>query len=138
MPATTGFIPEMVWDVDYYKQKGLYHHFLEVRDIRPDSARVTVQGHGKMIMFNSYSYLGLIGHPGINRAAREAIDLYGTGTNGARLLAGTLPVHHQLEEKIAEFTGTQAAVTYSSGYVTNVSTITSLIGKEGIRSSAIS
>ena len=51
-----------------------------------------------MGMYASYSYLGLVGHPRINAAAKEAIDRYGTGTHGVRTLAGTLTVHTELEE----------------------------------------
>src|SRR5262245_29328418 len=59
--------------------------------------RVRTAGR-EMLMFASYSYLGLIGHPKINAAAKAAIDEYGTGTHGVRLLAGTLKLHRELEE----------------------------------------
>ncbi len=89
-----------------------------------------VQVHGRtMLMFASYSYLGLIGHPRINRAAQGAIEQYGTGTHGVRTLAGTLPIHEELEETIATFKHTESAVTFSSGYVTNLSVISTLIGR---------
>ena len=67
--------------------------------------RVQVRGR-EMLMFASYSYLGLIGHPKINAAAKAAIDEYGTGTHGVRLLAGTLQLHRDLEATIARFKGT--------------------------------
>ncbi len=71
----------------------------------------------------------MIGHPKINQAAIDAVNKYGTGTHGVRLLAGTLKIHHELEETIAAFKETEAAVTFSSGYVTNLSTISSLLRK---------
>jgi glycine C-acetyltransferase len=80
-------------------------------------------------MFASYSYLGLIGHPRINKAARDAIDKYGTGTHGVRMLAGTLGIHNELEETIAEFKNAEAAVTYTSGYATNLTVISTLLGR---------
>lgn len=80
-------------------------------------------------MYASYSYLGLVGHPRINEAARRAVERYGTGTHGVRFLAGTLPVHCELEETIAAFKNTEAAVTFSSGYVTNLSVIAALVGR---------
>lgn len=125
IPALT---PEMLWDIDLYKKQGLYFYCEEVQDILPNG-RVNVTNHGEMIMLGSYSYLGLIGHPKINQAAIDAVNKYGTGTHGVRLLAGTLKLHHELEETIAAFKETEAAVTFSSGYVTNLSTISSLLRK---------
>ena len=83
-----------------------------------------VRVHGReMGMYASYSYLGLVGHPRINEAAKKAVDKFGTGTNGVRMLAGTLTLHKELEETIANFKHAEAAVTYSSGYVTNLTVI---------------
>ena len=88
-------------------------------------ARVTIDGR-EMTMFASYNYLGLITHPKIKKAAIDAIEKYGTGAAGVRLLAGTTKVHEKLEVKIAEFKGADEAITYSSGYVTNLAAITTL------------
>ncbi len=121
--------PSGPWDVDYYKRNNLYFHLVEVNEVVAGSSRVQVTGHGEMLMFGSYSYLGLIGHPRVNAAAIDAVKRYGTGTNGVRLLAGTLPIHNQLEERIAELKGTQDAITFSSGYAANVSTISALVGR---------
>ena len=87
--------------------------------------RVTIDGR-EMTMFASYNYLGLITHPKIKKAAIEAIEKYGTGAAGVRLLAGTTKIHEKLEAKIAKFKGAEDAVTYSSGYVTNLAAITTL------------
>jgi len=92
-------------------------------------ARVMIGGY-EMRMYASYSYLGLIGHPRINRAAKIAIEKYGTGTHGVRTLAGSLPIHNELEETIANFKHTESAITFSSGYVTNLTTISTLLGRE--------
>ena len=80
------------------------------------------------IMFSSYSYLGLIGHPRIATAVKEAVERYGTSTGGVRLLTGTLELHHELERELAQFLGQEAAATFSSGYDANVAAITSLFG----------
>src|SRR4030066_2171713 len=82
-----------------------------------------------MGMYASYSYLVLIGHPRINQAAKDAIDHFGTGTHGVRSLAGTLPIHVELEETIANFKHTEAALTFSSGYVTNLTVVSTLLGR---------
>ena len=81
-----------------------------------------------MIMLGGYSYLGLLGNREIELAAIQAVKRYGTGTHGVRLLAGTLPIHTELEEAIANLKGCESAVVLSSGYLTNLSAISSLVG----------
>jgi glycine C-acetyltransferase len=120
-------IQAMVARVEEARRENLYHYNIPVQELRGGS-RVLVRGR-EMGMYASYSYLGLIGHPRINEAAKRAIDQYGTGTHGVRTLAGSLPVHVDLEETIARFKNADAAIVYSSGYVTNLSTIASLVGR---------
>jgi glycine C-acetyltransferase len=108
-------------------QAGLYYYNQPISELRGGS-RVLVNGR-EMGMFASYSYLGLIGHPKINAAARQAIDRFGTGTHGVRTLAGTLTIHRELEETIADFKHAEAAVTFSSGYATNLTVISTLVGR---------
>lgn len=88
---------------------------------------VQADGHS-MLMLSSYDYLGLIGDPRIDNAAMEAIKKYGTGTGGARLLTGTTDQHQQMEQDLAAFRGTEAAITFSSGYAANVAVIGALFG----------
>lgn len=105
----------------------LYFYNQPVEEIR-GGARVLVRGR-EMGMYASYGYLGLLGHPRINAAARKAVEKYGTGTNGVRTLAGSLSLHTELEETIASFKQTEAAVTFSSGYATNLSVVSTLMGR---------
>jgi 8-amino-7-oxononanoate synthase len=105
----------------------LYFYNQPVSELR-GGARVLVNGR-EMGMFASYSYLGLVGHPRINAAAKAAVDRYGTGTHGVRTLAGTLTLHNELEETIAEFKHAEAALTFTSGYATNLSVIATLLGR---------
>ncbi|MEJ2749780.1 MAG: aminotransferase class I/II-fold pyridoxal phosphate-dependent enzyme, partial [Anaerolineae bacterium] len=120
--------PDMRWDIKYYKEQDLYFYLETAEEMLPHG-HVRVSGHGDMIMLGGYSYLGLIGHPQINAAAKAAIDQFGTGTYGVRLLAGSLTLHDELEARIAAFKKAEAAITFSSGYVTNVATISSLLRK---------
>ena len=113
--------------VDYIKEHDYYFYNQAVEEMLPD-AKVRVNGR-VMGMYASYSYLGLVGHPRINEAAKRAVDKFGTGTNGVRTLAGTLTIHNELEETIANFKHTETAVTYTSGYVTNLTTISTLMGR---------
>jgi 8-amino-7-oxononanoate synthase len=94
------------------------------RAARPESAAFDRE----LLMFSSYSYLGLIGDERIARDVEEAVRRYGTSTGGVRLLTGTLELHHQLERELAAFLGTEGAAVFSSGYDANLAAITSLFG----------
>ncbi|MCS6994037.1 MAG: aminotransferase class I/II-fold pyridoxal phosphate-dependent enzyme [Anaerolineales bacterium] len=113
--------------VKYLRENNLYFYNQPVQELRGGS-KVIVNGR-EMGMYASYSYLGLIGHPRINAAAQAAIEKYGTGTHGVRMLAGTLSIHRELEETIADFKRAEAAITYSSGYATNLTVIATLMGR---------
>jgi glycine C-acetyltransferase len=93
-----------------------------------DGMHVTINGR-KMLQFASYAYLDLLGHPKIQAAAQAALDEFGSGTHGVRILAGTTRIHVELEETIAQFKGTDDAIALSSGYVTNLGTISTLLGR---------
>jgi 8-amino-7-oxononanoate synthase len=109
------------------KSEDLYYYNQPIEELC-GGARVRTGGR-EMLMFASYSYLGLIGHPRINAAAEAAIEEFGTGTHGVRLLAGTLKLHNELEATIAAFKHTEDAVTFSSGYVTNLTAISTMVGR---------
>ena len=89
--------------------------------------RVHVDGRS-MLMMSSYDYLGLIGHPAIEEAAVAAVRQYGTGSGGVRLLTGTNELHVKLERDLARFKGTEAALTFTSGYTANLAVISALLG----------
>jgi glycine C-acetyltransferase len=115
--------------IQWGREMGYYFYLQPVKNI--DGASITVNGR-EMLIFASYSYLGLIGHPKINAAAKAAIDEFGTGTHGVRILAGSNRLHRELEEKIAAFKGTEDAVAFSSGYVTNLATVSTIIGRDDV------
>ena len=125
--AITKRIQAMVERVEQAKGLDLYYYNQPITELR-GGARVLVRGR-EMGMFASYSYLGLIGHPRINKAAKDAIDKYGTGTHGVRSLAGTLELHTELEQTISDFKHAEAAITYTSGYVTNLTVVSTLVGR---------
>ena len=125
--AVTRRIKAMTDRLDYLKSNDLYFYNQPVEEILPGN-KVLVRGR-EMGMYASYSYLGLVGHPRINEAAKKAVDKFGTGTNGVRTLAGTLTIHTELEETIANFKHSEAAITYTSGYATNLTVISTLMGR---------
>ena len=81
-----------------------------------------------LLLFSTYSYLGLSGHPRIIDAVRRAVERFGTSTGGVRLLTGTAELHHELEHELALFLGHEASATFGSGYDANLAAITSLFG----------
>ena len=92
-----------------------------------DATSVEVAGR-RQLNFCTYSYLGLLQHPEVRRAAKAAIDHYGCGTHGVRLLGGTLDLHRRLERRVAGFVGREDAVVFSSGYMANVAALSVLVG----------
>jgi 8-amino-7-oxononanoate synthase len=108
---------------------GLYPYFHVVES--EQSPEVIVEGR-KMIMLGSNNYLGLTNHPKVKEAAIEAVKKYGSGCAGTRLLNGNLDIHVKLEEKLASFFRKEAALTFSTGYQTNLGIITSLAGKHDV------
>lgn len=80
------------------------------------------------INFSSYNYLGLCGHPAVNKAAKDAIDRYGSSVSASRLVAGERPVQRELEAALAALYEVEDCVVFVSGHATNVSTIGYLFG----------
>jgi 8-amino-7-oxononanoate synthase len=105
---------------------GLYPYFIPLTD--SEGTEVTVGDH-RLIMIGSNNYLGLTTHPKVRQAAMEATERYGTSCTGSRFLNGTLELHLELERRLAEYVGTEAALVFSTGYQTNVGTISSLVGR---------
>lgn len=83
-------------------------------------------------MFGSNSYMGLTNHPKVKEAAKKAIERYGSSCSGSRFLNGTSRLHLQLEERLAAFVGKEAALLFTTGFQTNLGTVSSLIGRHGV------
>lgn len=92
----------------------------------------TVVGGRKMINFSSYNYLGLSGHPEVNRAAAEAIERFGTSVSASRIVAGERPLHQELEKALAELHRSEAALAFVSGHATSVTVIGHLFGPKDL------
>jgi len=108
---------------------GYYPYFIPLSDT--EGTEVTINGR-QLIMVGSNNYLGLTTHPKVREAAIEAIRQYGTSCTGSRFLNGTLGLHRQLEEELADFVGKEAALVFSTGYQTNVGTISALVGRDDV------
>jgi 8-amino-7-oxononanoate synthase len=99
-----------------------YHRVIE----NGQDTEVQVNGR-KMLMLGSNSYLELTTHPRIKARAIEAIQQYGSGCAGSRFLNGTLPIHLELERKLAELVGKESALVFPTGFQTNTGVIATLV-----------
>ncbi|HEX4620769.1 MAG TPA: aminotransferase class I/II-fold pyridoxal phosphate-dependent enzyme, partial [Myxococcaceae bacterium] len=89
----------------------------------------SVIGGKTYINYSSYNYVGMSGDPAVTRAAREAMERYGTSVSASRIASGEKPLHRELEEAIADFVGTEASIVFVGGYVTNVTVVGHIVGK---------
>ncbi|MXW65656.1 MAG: aminotransferase class I/II-fold pyridoxal phosphate-dependent enzyme [Gemmatimonadales bacterium] len=108
------------------REAGLYPYFMPIE--ASHDTWVVIDGARK-IMVGSNNYMGLTHDPRVLEAAREALNKFGSGNTGSRFLNGNLDLHEQLEAELAEFTGMEAALVFSTGYQTNLGTLGALIGR---------
>ena len=109
---------------------------LERRGRRRRRRQVTLGEDGRWVVdgrpvihFSSNDYLGLSRHPDVIQAASEALRRWGASSSSARLIAGSLDLHRELEEALALFEGTEASLLYSTGYMANVGVISTVVGR---------
>lgn len=112
--------------VDTLRREKLYAYFRPISS--PQSPVVTMYGK-PVVMLGSNNYLGLTDHPEVKEAATVALNRYGTGCAGSRLLNGTLDIHVELEEKLADFMRAEAALSFSTGYQVNLGVLSCLLGR---------
>lgn len=110
-------------DADQAREAGIYPYF---RVIHSDQDTNVKLNGSDVLMLGSNSYLGLTNHPYVKEQAKKAIDMYGTGCAGSRFLNGTLDIHIQLEERLAELVGKEAALVFATGYQANLGAISAL------------
>ncbi|MGE0369163.1 MAG: 8-amino-7-oxononanoate synthase [Candidatus Dadabacteria bacterium] len=113
-------------DLERIKEKDLFRILTELET--GQSPDITIDGKN-YILLGSNGYLGLSVDPAVKKAALEALEKYGAGSGGSRLVSGSTDLHRELEYCIARFKKTEAAILFSSGYLANVGTISSLVGE---------
>lgn len=121
--ALQSFLTERL---DELKDNGLYNEINVVQG--PNGAKIKIDGK-ELINLSSNNYLGLATHERLKKVAKEALDSHGVGAGAVRTINGTLDLHVQLEEKLAEFKGTEAAIAYQSGFNCNMAAISAVMDK---------
>lgn len=101
--------------------------YRELRTVQSATGVELRSENSPLISFASNDYLGLANHPKVKAAAQQAIDQFGVGAGASRLITGTQFPHQRLEEQLADFKGTEAALAFNTGYQTAIGTITSIL-----------
>ncbi|MFP4010990.1 MAG: aminotransferase class I/II-fold pyridoxal phosphate-dependent enzyme [Spirochaetaceae bacterium] len=108
------------------REHGIYPYFRPIEEYR--GGRVVAEGR-ELIMAGSNNYLGLSLDPRVREAAQAAIDGYGASCSGSRFMNGTLNIHEELEDRLADFVGKESALCFTTGYQTNLGAISALVGR---------
>ena len=111
------------------QEYGVYPFFRPLDD--SEGSRVLIEGKPR-IMLGSNNYLGLTHHPEVIAAAKDALDRFGTGCTGSRMLNGTLNLHNQLEEELATFLGKEAVLLWSTGFMSNSGSVGAICNRKDI------
>src|SRR6516162_3379508 len=111
------------------REQGLYRELRRIGS--PQSPHITVEGE-TLLNFSSNDYLGLANEPLLKEAAIEAANRFGAGAGSSRLICGTLAPHQDLEDSLAQFKNTEAALCFSTGYAAALGTICALLGTDDV------
>ena len=113
-------------DPQKYMDAGVYPYFREITS--KQGTEVEMGGH-RVLMFGSNAYAGLTGDERVIRAAKEALDKYGSGCAGSRFLNGTLDLHVQLEKELATFVGKDETLCFPTGFSVNQGVLAMVVGR---------
>src|ERR1035437_7854541 len=121
------FDHELTQRLDGIRQQGLLRELRRVDS--PQSPRIDIRNR-TLLNISSNDYLGLANEPALKEAAIRAVERYGAGAGGSRLICGSLAPHQELDETLAAFKGTEAALSFSTGYAAAIGAICALLGKD--------
>lgn len=113
-------------NIQYLKDNGLYNEIDTVEGA--NGPEITIDGK-RYINLSSNNYLGLATNDDLKQVAKDAVDKYGVGAGAVRSINGTLDIHDELEQTLAEFKGTEAAIAYQSGFNCNMAAISAVMNK---------
>ena len=127
--AVTDFNPELKHRLDAVRGQKLFRELRRVDSAQGPRLKI---GGKSFLNFSSNDYLGLANDPVLKDAAIKAVEQFGAGAGASRLICGSLAPFHQLDEALADFKRTEAALTFSTGYATAIGTICALLGRNDI------
>jgi 8-amino-7-oxononanoate synthase len=120
---TAGSIQDELKEI---RNAGLYRR---LRRVENEQGPTLLLDGREVINFSSNNYLGIANHSALASAAKEAIDRYGCGSGASRLISGNMTLHEELENRLAEFKGTEAALVFNSGFQANTGILSTLAGE---------
>lgn len=115
--------------INAVKEKGIYPYFHQLET--GQDTKIVMDGRD-VIMIGSNNYLGLTSHPDVIQAGIKALEKYGSGCSGSRFLNGTLDIHVKLENELASFLHKEAALTFSTGFQSNLGIISAIAGRNDV------
>jgi glycine C-acetyltransferase len=127
--ATEDKLQWITQELSDLKKAGLFTHIRTLTS--PQGAWLVVDGE-EVLNFCSNNYLGLANHPVVVERAKQAIDEFGVGPGAVRTIAGTMGLHLELENRLADFKGVESAITFQSGFNANLAAIPALVSKEDV------
>ena len=113
----SGLDDRLAAEIDGFRRDGVYKTLNHLDS--PQSAWVTMEGRGKVLILSSNNYLGLCDLPEVIEGGKSALDRFGAGTGSVRFICGTFTIHRELESALARFVGTEAALSYVSCWTAN-------------------
>lgn len=116
-------------ELEEMKEQGTFRKLISIES--EQGSKVVINGN-EVIQLSSNNYLGLTSHPRLRKAAIEGVRKFGAGTGSVRTIAGTFSMHEELEQKLATFKHTEAALVFQSGFTTNQGVLSSILTKEDV------
>ena len=129
---TTATRPQLSYLQDALADLKAKHLYYRLRILETEQKPISTFDGKEVINLSSNNYLGLTTHPKLRRAAIEATRKWGVGSGAVRTIAGTMKIHMELEEQIAQFKGTEACVVFQSGFAANAGTVSAILGKDDL------
>jgi 7-keto-8-aminopelargonate synthetase-like enzyme len=124
---TSGFENDLAQRLAQIREQGLWRELCRIDSAQ--GARIEAGGR-TLLNFASNDYLAFANHPALKEAAIRATEKFGCGSGASRLIVGSLAPHHELDEALADFKRTAAALSFSSGYAAALGAICALVGKD--------
>src|SRR5262245_6666846 len=127
---STGLDRRLAEALDGLRRDAVYKHLNHLDS--PQSAWVTMEGRGRVLILSSNNYLGLCDVPEVIAAGKAALDRFGAGTGSVRFICGTFTVHRELESALAAFVGTEAALSYVSCWTANEGLMPTVLDEQDV------